>query len=53
MQHPRVQDLAVQIRRKPVRTLLVVLAVVIAGRVLGEFAAGLIDGLFVGFTDAV
>ncbi len=53
MERLGLQALTVRFRRKPVSTLLAVIAVMVAVRLLGEFASGLIDGLVVGFTDAV
>lgn len=45
-------DLAVALRRKPVSTTLALIAVVVVFRIFGEFAAGFVDGLAAGFTDA-
>ncbi|MEG1028896.1 MAG: hypothetical protein RSE34_02330 [Brevundimonas sp.] len=47
------QDLMVRLRRGPLSTLLAIIVVIVALRILGEFASGVVDGLIVGFTDAV
>ncbi|GEM_PF-5531549 len=49
----RLQELTDQAKQKPFRTALGIIAVMVGVRILGEFAAGVIDGLVVGFTDTV
>ena len=53
MLRSRLQALGAQFRRKPFSSLLTVIAVMVVVWLLGEFAAGVIDGLIMGFTDAV
>ncbi|HEY1071908.1 hypothetical protein [Brevundimonas sp.] len=45
-------DLEVAFRRKPVATWLAIVAVVVVFGIFGEYAAGFIDGLVAGFSDA-
>jgi len=53
MKRRRLQELTAQARLKPFRTWIAIMAVMVGVRILGEFTAGVIDGLVVGFTDAV
>ena len=42
-------DLKDAFRRKPVSTWLAIVAVLVVVRIFGEFAAGVFDGLVIGF----